>query len=98
MEELRFEWDENKNIINQIKHGISFEEAQSVFYDTEAIEFDDPDHSSDEERFLIIGFTSHARICIVSHCYRCDDSVIRIISARKATTSEKKYYNKEKGR
>lgn len=98
MEELKFEWDENKNQTNQKKHGLSFEEARSVFYDVEAIVFDDPEHSSEEERFLIIGFTSQARICIVSHCYRCSDSIIRIISARKATTSEINYYNKENGR
>ena len=98
MEELIFEWDEYKNQTNKKKHGVSFEEAKSVFYDVEAIVFDDPEHSEEEERFLIIGFTSQARICIVSHCYRYNDSIIRIISARKATTSETNYYNKENGR
>jgi len=77
---------------------VSFEEAASVFYDEGAILFDDPEHSEEEERFLIIGITSKERLCIVSHCYRENDSVIRIISARKATTNEKSYYNEENGR
>ncbi len=76
---------------------MTFEEAQTVFCDENAILFDDPEHSEYENRFLIIGFTSKARICIVSHCYRESDSVIRIIPARRATTSEKNYYNKENG-
>lgn len=91
MEILNFEWDENKNKINKVKHGLSFEEAKEVFYDDNAILFDDPDHSIGEERFLIIGETGAEKICIVSHCYR-NESIIRIISARKATKSEKKRY------
>lgn len=87
-----FEWDENKNRINQRKHGISFEEATTVFYDEYAILFDDPEHSAEEDRFLIIGTTSKERICIVSHCYRGQENTIRIISARKATKNEKKIY------
>lgn len=98
MKEIKFTWDENKNQINQKKHKLSFEEAKTVFYDVEAIVFDDPEHSEEEDRFLIIGFTEKARLCIVSHCYREEDSIIRIISARKATTSEKEYYNEENGR
>jgi hypothetical protein len=98
MNELIFKWDENKNRINRKKHNISFEEAKTVFYDTEAILFDDPDHSEHEERFLILGFSEKARLCLVSHCYREDDSVIRIISARKATQSETDFYNEENGR
>ena len=98
MKEIQFTWDENKNQINQNKHKLSFEEAKTVFYDEEAIVFDDPEHSENEERFLIIGFTSKARLCIVSHCYRENDSVIRIISARRATTRERAYYNEENGR
>ena len=90
METIKFEWDENKNRTNQQKHGISFDEAQKVFYDENAILFDDPDHSKEEERFLIIGVTTNEKICIVSHCYR--DNIIRIISARKATKSERKTY------
>ncbi len=97
MKEIKFVWDENKNRINQKKHKVSFEEARTVFEDEEAIVFDDPEHSGEEERFLIIGFTSKARLCIVSHCYRENDSIIRLISARKATASERTYYNEENG-
>ena len=87
-----FEWDPQKNEINKRKHGISFEAAKEVFYDELAILFDDPDHSVDEERFLIIGSLKTEQICIVSHCYRDNESRIRIISARRATRSEKKAY------
>ena len=89
---MKFEWDENKNEINQRKHGISFDEVTSVFRDTFAIVFDDPDHSEYEDRFLIIGMSTIKRICIVSHCYRGFDDRIRIISARTATKSERKIY------
>ena len=94
MEEIIFEWDENKNEINKKKHGLSFETAKEVFYDDDSIVFDDPDHSVGEERFLIIGMTVSSKICIVSHCYRDSDNVIRLISAREATKREKQtYYN-----
>lgn len=96
MSEVCFEWDFEKNKANQKKHGISFEEAVTVFYDNNAILFDDPDHSIAEERFLLIGFSVTAKLCIVSHCYREGD-VIRIISARKATAKETKYYSEENG-
>ena len=89
---MKFEWDENKNKINQRKHGISFDEVTSVFRDAFAIVFDDPDHSDNEERFLIIGTSDKRGICLVSHCYRGQDQVIRIISARKATKTECKIY------
>lgn len=92
MDIIKFEWDENKNRINLQKHGISFDEAKTVFYDESAILFDDPEHSEEEERFLIIGVTAQEKICIVSHCYRDEDKKIRIISARKATKSERKIY------
>jgi uncharacterized DUF497 family protein len=92
MDTLKFEWDENKNQINQRKHGISFDEAKTVFYDEYAILFDDPEHSETEDRFLIIGTTRKERICIVSHCYRGQEGTIRIISARKATKNEQKIY------
>ncbi|MBO6140588.1 MAG: BrnT family toxin [Ruminococcus sp.] len=92
MELLHFEWDENKNEINKRKHGISFETAKEVFYDDLAIVFDDPDHSVDEDRFLIIGMTKSSKVCIVSHCYRDNDNIIRIISAREATKREKNFY------
>ena len=92
MDKIKFEWDEHKNEINKKKHGLSFETAQEVFYDNEAILFDDPDHSEEEERFLIIGMLKSSKICIVSHCYRNSDTVIRLISAREATKNEKKFY------
>ena len=92
MEKIKFEWDENKNRINKKKHGLSFETAQEVFYDKSAILFDDPDHSYEEERFLIIGMIRSLKICIVSYCYRESGNVIRLISAREATKQEKNYY------
>lgn len=94
METILFEWDENKNTINKKKHGLSFEETKEVFYDDNAILFDDPDHSIGEERFLIIGMLKSSKVCIVSHCYRDNDNVIRIISARQATKNEKNTYLK----
>lgn len=92
MDALKFEWDPAKNTINIKKHGISFEEAKAVFYDEFAILFDDPDHSIDEDRFLIIGRIRTEQICIVSHCLRKNEQTIRIISARKATKKERKIY------
>ena len=94
MNSLDFLWDEEKNRKNIKKHGISFEEAATVFYDEDAIVFDDPEHSIDENRFLIIGVSSTDKLCIVSHCYK-EDGIIRIISARLAVKSEKDYYNKQ---
>ena len=92
MKDIEFFWDERKNESNIKKHGISFAEASTVFYDSAAIVFDDPEHSDEEERFLIIGFSQKERLCIVSHCYRGEDESIRIISARKATTKEQQTY------
>lgn len=92
METLKFEWDSNKNEINKKKHKISFEEAQTVFYDEEALVIDDPEHSQEEERFIILGLSQKANLLVVCHCYRASDTVIRIISARKATKNESKYY------
>ena len=89
-----FDWDESKNAINQSKHGIDFYEASSVFYDEMAILFDDPEHSEIEDRFIILGLSSQANILIVCHCYRENDNVIRIISARKATKKEGERYAK----
>ena len=97
MEIIFFEWDETKNQINQRKHGIDFDEAKTVFYDDNAILFDDPEHSVEEERFLILGISRHENLCIVSHCYRSEDNIIRIISARKATKNEVKTYNRYAG-
>ena len=96
MEYLRFEWDENKNTINKAKHKVSFEEAQTVFYDADAVVIDDPDHSETEERFIILGFSVKAKLLVVCHCYRESDSVIRSISARKATAKESRQYNEFK--
>jgi uncharacterized DUF497 family protein len=87
-----FDWDENKNRINLEKHGITFEEASTVFFDDRAILFDDPEHSMDEDRFLLLGMSETAKVCIVCHCYRESDTVIRIISARQATRKEEERY------
>ncbi len=89
---IKFEWDEAKEISNRRKHGISFEEAQSVFYDEFAIQFFDEENSVSEDRFLMLGFSDEARLLIVCHCERNQGSVIRIISARIATKNEAKYY------
>ncbi len=94
MNEIYFQWDENKNAVNKKKHGISFEEAKTVFYDEEALLIDDPEHSKDEERFIILGFSNMANMLVVCHCYRENETVIRIISARKATKNEAKQYIK----
>ena len=94
METIQFEWDENKNQINQRKHGISFQEAKTVFYDEEALVIDDPEHSEQEDRFIILGLSNQANLLVVCHCDRASDTVIRIISARKATKTESKYYEK----
>lgn len=90
---FKFEWDENKNRINKAKHNVSFEEAKTVFYDEEALLRDDPDHSNDEDRFIILGLSRNANLLVVCHCYRASDTVIRIISARKATATETKWYS-----
>lgn len=89
---LTFEWDENKNRINQSKHKISFEEAETVFYDERALLINDPDHSLEEERFIILGMSIRANLLIVCHCCRSEENIIRIISARKATKAESSYY------
>ena len=89
---LSFEWDENKNRINQKKHNVAFEEAKTVFYDERALVIDDPEHSQEEERFIILGMSTKANLLIVCHCYRASDSIIRIISARKATKTESSFY------
>nr|CDL66153.1 unnamed protein product [uncultured bacterium] len=94
MDMIKFEWDENKNRTNQQKHGISFDEAQTVFYDEEALVIDDPEHSEEEERFIILGLSNKANLLVVCHCYRASETVIRIISARKATKTESQYYGK----
>ena len=92
MSDIRFEWDERKNRENRRKHKISFEEAQTVFLDENAIRYFDPDHSGDEDRFLMLGMSFTLRVLVVCHCYREEDSVIRIISARKADKRERADY------
>ena len=92
MKWLSFSWDARKNASNRKKHGISFEEAQTVFEDENALLIDDPDHSIDEDRSILLGLSARPRILVVCHCYREQDDVIRIISARKATRSEQIQY------
>ena len=92
MRALRIEWDDRKASANARKHGVSFEEARSVFFDDNARLIDDPDHSEDEERFVLLGLSSSLRLLLVCHCYRSEGNVIRIISARKATAKESKSY------
>lgn len=92
MSDIRFEWDERKNRENKRKHRVSFEEAQTVFLDENAVRYFDPDHSEDENRFLMLGMSFTLRVLVVCHCYRVDDSVIRIISARKADKKEQADY------
>lgn len=92
MDELRFEWDERKNRENQRKHGVSFEEARSVFFDRQAIEFYDDGHAGMEDRFLLLGVSAKLRILMVCHCLREAGSTIRIISARRATPNEQRKY------
>lgn len=92
MNSVRFEWDERKATANAKKHGVSFAEARSVFFDERARLIDDPDHSDDEARFILLGLSSSLRVLLVCHCYRSAGKVIRIISARKATARESKSY------
>jgi len=92
MSNLRFVWDSKKNETNRKKHGVSFDEAQTVFFDENAIEFYDPDHSDEEDRFLLLGLSFRLRVLVVCHCYRESQEVIRIISARKATRKERSHY------
>ena len=97
MSEIFFEWDSSKAASNAEKHGVSFEEARTVFYDEHALVMPDPDHSSTEERFIILGLSSALRILVVVHCFRKSGSSIRVISARRAGTKEQKpYWEKQK--
>jgi uncharacterized DUF497 family protein len=92
MEEIDFSWDAGKNRENQRKHGISFEEASTAFSDENARLRHDPDHSHDEDRFILLGFSAKLRLLVVSHGYKQDGKQIRIITARKATRNERKQY------
>ena len=91
---IKFEWDPRKDKANQKKHGVSFEEAQSVFFDDYAIQFYNEDHSANEDRFIMLGMSINSRVLVVCHCEREKGNLIRIISARKATPSEHKYYRR----
>ena len=91
---MRFEWDEHKAANNLVKHGISFEEAATVFGDLLSDTFDDPDHSAEERRFLIIGMSERSRILIVAHTD--DGGVVRIISAREPTRREREFYEESR--
>lgn len=88
MSDIRFEWDEIKNRENKRKHGVSFDEAQTVFLDENAIRYYDPDHSEGEDRFIMLGISFTLRVLVVCHCYRSENKVIRIVSARKANKKE----------
>jgi uncharacterized DUF497 family protein len=92
MSTLRFEWDERKAATNAKKHGVSFQEARSVFFDERARLIDDPEHSDDEDRFILLGLSSSLRLLVVCHGYRSAGNVIRIVSARKATARESESY------
>ncbi len=92
MIELRFEWDKRKEKANIQKHGVSFNEARTVFYDENAIQFFDPDHSESEDRFILLGISLKLRILVVCHCFRESETIVRILSARKADGDEEKEY------
>ncbi len=92
MDDLRFEWDERKEKANLKKHGISFDEARTVFFDENAIQFFNPDHSEDEDRFILLGISFKLRMIVACHCFRTHETVVRIISARKADRDEEDAY------
>jgi uncharacterized protein len=92
MKDIEFIWDPIKNEGNKNKHSISFEEARSAFFDENAISYHDPDHSGEEERFILLGNSSLLRVLVVCHCFRDNDMQIRIISARKANKNEQRYF------
>ena len=94
MSTLHFEWDEAKAKANVKKHGLSFEEAKSVFLDDHAKMISDPDHSLEEERFILLGYSSSLKLLVVCHCYRSEGRIIRLISARKATRKEALIYER----
>lgn len=96
MSYTQFQWDKNKNLENIKKHKISFEEAKTVFFDENARLISDPEHSINEERFILLGISKKFRILVVVHTYKENDKIIRIISARKATRYESKIYNEVK--
>ena len=97
MKELKFEWDVKKDRGNTKKHGVTFDEAKTVFYDEYAIEFYDPEHSEDEDRFILLGNSFKLNTLVVCHCFKEEETKVRIISARKAGKQEQKaYWDKRK--
>jgi len=92
MSDVRFKWDEKKHSVNKRKHGVSFTEGQTAFADENGLLIDDPDHSDDEERLILLGLSAKLRLLVVSHIYSDADLTIRIISVRKATSSEQEQY------
>jgi len=92
MKTMSFEWDAKKEQINTKKHGVNFSEAKTAFYDQNAIQFYDPEHSEDEDRFLLLGTSFQSNTIVVCHCFREEETIIRIISARKADKSETQAY------
>ena len=94
MKDIVFEWDEAKNKANVKKHGVSFEEAESVFFDEYALLKADPDHSGTEDRFVLLGLSVKLRLLLVCHCFEVDDGLIRVISCRKASRKEKPLYRR----
>ena len=89
---LHFEWDNRKNAQNRRKHGVSFKEAQTVFFDEQALLIADPDHSEQDERFVLLGLSSALRTLVVCHCYLREGDLIRLISARRANRQERELY------
>ena len=92
MSTLRFEWDPKKAADNLRKHKVSFEDAKTVFSDDQALLIDDPDHSEEEDRFVLLGLSQSLRLLVVVHCYRAEGNVVRLISARKADSDEQSLY------
>jgi uncharacterized DUF497 family protein len=89
---IRFEWDPRKDLENQRKHGVSFAEARTVFFDEQAVQFFDEAHDEDEDRFIMLGMSGRLRVLVVRHCERQAGQVLRIISARRATKTERQFY------
>lgn len=96
MKRLEFEWDNKKNSANIKKHGVSFDEARTVFYDEYAIQFHDPEHSESEDRFILLGTNFKSNTLVVCHCFRQEETIVRIISARKADKDEEQAYWSER--
>ncbi len=92
MDELQFEWNNKKEKANIKKHGVSFEEARTAFYDENAIQFYDPDHSDEEDRFILLGLSMKTQVLVVCHCFRESEAIVRIISARNTDGDEEREY------